>query len=549
MSAYGIDLGTTYSCLAKFENGSATVIQNVSETSNSLPSAVYFESENSIVVGSEAKNMLQTDATNVVQFVKREIGKDVPPHTFFGKDFGAIEISAMILKKIKAYAEEQGEVINDVVITCPAYFGYGERDATRKAGELAGLNVINLINEPTAAAISYAFRNNNNGEFTPETVVIYDLGGGTFDVTVLKITSEDKDGVKIPHFEVIATDGDDQLGGKDWDQVMNELLTNKVLEETGNSIDDLDEDDKAAIASKVEMTKKSLSAKEAATVRIPIQGETVKFELTRAEFEAATAHLVNKTIDCMNRILARDDVKAEPISKLLLVGGSSNMPMIPNKVKETYPDFNVQLEEPELAVAKGAACYAELMLNGMPGEEKEEKKIIDEEGKEQEVAGFNDYVDDLTPRSFGLGVNSREHGWTLNNLVFKDTVIGEKTKVHKRYSVPYDGCEIINVRVYQNISMEPFLTPCSDVKGEPMESDPADQVSELGMFVLNIPEESRQKGHPMDVDFAVDAGGIHVKVTDGVTGLVFPECDIVYNNSDFNKEESQEKIDCFEISD
>ena len=550
MSVYGIDLGTTYSCLAKFEDGVATVIQNVSETSNSLPSAVYFESETSIVVGSEAKNMLQTDALNVVQFVKREIGKDVAPHTFFGKDFNAIEISSFILKKIKAYAEDQGEIIKDVVITCPAYFGYGERDATRKAGELAGFNVLDLINEPTAAAISYAFRS-NNGEFPPETVVIYDLGGGTFDVTVLKITSEDVNGVKVPHFEVIATDGDDQLGGKDWDTVMNQIITNKVLEEKGISVDELDEDDIAAIASKVEATKKSLSAKESATVRVPVQGETVKFEVTRAEFEEATAPLVMKTIDCMNRILAREEVAKEPIAKLLLVGGSSNMPMIPNKVKETYPNFNVQLEEPELAVAKGAACYAQLLLNGMPGAEnnQEERKIIDEEGNETQSGGFNTYVDDLTPRSFGLGVNSRERGWTCNNLVYKDTVIGEKTHVQKRYFVPYDGCEVINVRVYQNISAQEFVQPCSDVHGEPLESDPADQVTELGQFVINLPEESRSKGRPMDVDFLVDVGGIHVKVKDGITGLEFPQCDIVYNNADFNKEESQEKIDCFEISD
>ena len=549
MSVYGIDLGTTYSCLAKFEDGVASIIQNVSETSNSLPSAVYFESESSIVVGSEAKNMLQTDAANVVQFIKREIGKEAAPHTFFGKDFNAIEISSFILKKIKAYAEDQGEVIKDVVITCPAYFGFGERDATRKAGELAGLNVVDLINEPTAAAISYAFRN-NNGEFPPETVVIYDLGGGTFDVTVLKITSEDVNGVKVPHFEVIATDGDDTLGGKDWDEVMQQLITNKVLEEKGIGADELDEEDLAAIASKVEATKKSLSAKETATVRVPVQGETVKFDITRQEFEDATAHLVMKTIDCMNRILAKPEVAAESIAKLLLVGGSSNMPMIPNKVKETYPQFAVQLEEPELAVAKGAACYAQLKLNGMPGVEQDEpKKIIDEEGNVQEVGGLNNYVDDLTPRSFGLGVNSRNNGWTVNNLVFKDTVIGEKTHVTKQYSVPYDGCAIINVPVYQNISMQEYCKPCTDVKGEPLESDPADQVVELGKFVLNIPEESRQKGHPMIVDFLVDVGGIHVKVTDGVTGMEFPACDIVYNNADFNREESQEKIDCFEISD
>ena len=550
MSVYGIDLGTTYSCLSKFEDGVATVIQNATEQSNSLPSAVYFESESSIVVGTEAKNMVQTDAGNVVQFVKREIGKPYPPHEFFGQQFSAIDISAMILKKIKAYAEDQGEIIKDVVITCPAYFGFEERNATKKAGELAGFNVLALINEPTAASISYAFRNNGSGEFNEETVMVYDLGGGTFDVTVLHISNRELNGKKVPHFEVLATDGDDQLGGKDWDRLLQELLTDKVCAEAGVSPEDLDEDDLAAIMAKVEVTKKALSAKEAHPFRAPIQGSTIKFEVTREEFETATAGLVQQTIDCMNRILSKESVAGKKIDKILLVGGSSNMPMIPAAVKAAFPDTNVQLEEPELAVAKGASCYAFLLTSGMGDEELvpgEGEGGGDGEPTKKPAGGLSDFVDDLTPRSFGMGVNSRERGWICNNLVKKDTVIGEATHVKKTYHVPFQGCEIINVPVYQNVSMDDFCKPCTDNEGNPLESDPADQITELGRFQLAIPETSRDKGHPMNVDFRVDSAGVHVLVTDGVTGMEFPGCDIIYNNSDFDEDESLEKINAFEI--
>lgn len=551
MSVYGIDLGTTYSCLAKYENDRATIIQNVGDQSNSLPSAVYFENENSIVVGAEAKNMIQTDAANVVQFIKREIGKQAAPHEFFGKSFNAIEISAMILKKIKTYGDEQGENVKDVVITVPAYFGLEERDATKKAGELAGLNVLAIINEPTAAAISYAFRN-NNGNFKDETVAVYDLGGGTFDVTILKISSTEKNGKSVPHFKVIATDGDDLLGGKDWDTEMYTILLNKIIEEKGLSEEDLDEDDVAAILAQVEKTKKQLSNKQSTKVRIVIQGETVQFELSREEFELATASLVNQTIDCMNRILAKPEVAEQTIDKILLVGGSSNMPMISAKVKETYPNISVQLEEPELAVAKGAACYAYLCTSvemQSDAENENSNNTSEENTNNSGNSGFVDFVEDLTPRSFGIGVQSREHGWVVNNLIKKDTVIGENTNVTKTYRVPFDGCEEVTVPVYQNISLEDFVKPCTDIEGNEIESDLADQVVQLGVFKVLIPDGSRIKGHPMDVNFRVDSAGVHVKVIDGTTGQEFPGCDIVYENSNFDKEEAEEKINAFSIVD
>ncbi len=554
MSVYGIDLGTTYSCLAKFEDGVATVIQNAAEQSSSLPSAVYFESESSIVVGGEAKNMVQTDAANVVQFVKREIGKPFPPHEFFGQAFSAIDISAMILKKIKAYAEDQGEVIKDVVITCPAYFGFEERNATKKAGELAGFNVLALINEPTAASISYAFRS-GNGQFPEETVFVYDLGGGTFDVTVLHISTREVNGNQVPHFEVLATDGDDTLGGKDWDKVLENLLIEKVCAEAGLSEDDLDEDDRAAILSKVEPTKKALSVKEAHPFRAPIQGSTVKFEVTREEFEAATAGLVQQTIDCVNRVLQKENVAGKKIDKILLVGGSSNMPMIPNAVKAAFPDTPVQLEQPDLAVAQGAACYAYLLTSGLgdsdegiplPNQDGEQQSEGDE-NKQPNIGGLSDFVDDLCPRSFGIGGQRKDGSWVCINLVKKDWVIGEQTHIKKTFRVGKDGAEFLNVPVYQNISVEDMCQPSTDIYGEPLESNPADQMSELGRIQIPLPDGMRTRGYPLDVDFQVDTAGVHMHVYDNATGQELQGADIVYNNSDFNEEESKQRLEAFEI--
>ena len=225
------------------------------------------------------------------------------------------------------------------------------------------------------------------------------------------------------------------------------------------------------------------------------------------------------------------------------------MPMVINKIRELYPDIQAQLEQPDTAVAQGAAYYASLITQGYRDSDEDIGEEPVNPGEKKQPAGFTDFVDDLTPRSFGMGVNSRTQGWIVNNLVKKDTVIGELTHVQKTYYVPFDGCEQVNVPVYQNISQSDFVKPCTDVNGEPLESDPQDQVSELGKFVLNIPEASRKKGHPMNVDFLVDSAGVHIRVTDGVSGEEFPACDIVYNNSDFNKEEAEEKIEAFEIAD
>ena len=232
MSTYGIDLGTTYSCIARLDsNGNPEVIRNNEDDSNTVASVVFFENESNVIVGQAAKENIETDGDRVVQFVKREIGKrDTRTYEFDGKTYTPVEISALILTRLKNLVEAQGGTIEDVVITVPAYFGLEERSATKQAGELAGLHVLSLINEPTAAALSYCAR-----QFQEDrTVLVYDLGGGTFDVTVLKMSmTQNNSGRDVQKITVLATDGDDRLGGKDWDDKLYNHILHACCDDNG----------------------------------------------------------------------------------------------------------------------------------------------------------------------------------------------------------------------------------------------------------------------------------------------------------------------------
>ena len=251
MSTYGIDLGTTYSCIATLDrNGNPEVVRNQADASDTLASAVFFESTDNVVIGNSAKDMVETDGERVVQFVKREIGKpNARTYEFDGKTYTPVEISTLILCRLKQMVEEQGGSVDDVVITCPAYFGLEERNATRKAGELAGMNVRNLIDEPTAAALSYCAR-----QFQEErTILVYDLGGGTFDVTIVKMSLVmNSDGNEVQKVIVIATGGNDELGGKDWDDKLFDHILQACCDENGLTPDEIDVETRQVIRSRVE---------------------------------------------------------------------------------------------------------------------------------------------------------------------------------------------------------------------------------------------------------------------------------------------------------
>ncbi len=342
---FGIDLGTTYSCIAYVdETGRATVVKN-KEGTNTTPSVVNFANPSLAVVGQVAKETAVIDPQNTVSLVKTLMGKSNFAINYNGEDLSPEIVSSYILRKLAADA---GEILNtevkDVVITCPAYFGTAERTATKNAGEIAGLNVIEIISEPTAAALYYGCAK-AEGE---KTVLVYDLGGGTFDVTIMRIGSG-----KI---EVICSDGDHQLGGKDWDtEVMNYLAT-QFCAETGFD-GDFDEYAQQDLRLKAEKAKQQLTAREEVPVMLDAAGLRGRVSLSRSVFDEMTQALLNETIEKTDAAIAVAESKGYKVDEILLVGGSTKMPQVKEIIVEKY-GIEPKVLEPDEAVAKGAAIYA-----------------------------------------------------------------------------------------------------------------------------------------------------------------------------------------------
>ena len=278
-AVYGIDLGTTYSCIAQVDKFDQAVVLTNFDGGTTTPSVVYFENKEKAIVGNEAKGMLSTEPQNCVSFVKRSMGVDADfdkSSNKFPYHMDPAEISALILKKLVKDANDLGdnpEPITDVVITCPAYFGTKERMQTKQAGEIAGLNVLGIINEPTAAAISYGMKTTER-----KTVLVYDLGGGTFDVTIINVNGG--------AIKVIATGGDHHLGGVDWDMELANYMLAQFNEQTGGSYTMDDEELKYTLLLEAEVKKKQLSAKTSVKCNIQYDGQSARFEITRELFDA-----------------------------------------------------------------------------------------------------------------------------------------------------------------------------------------------------------------------------------------------------------------------
>lgn len=365
---FGIDLGTTYSCIAYVDEfGKSVVIKNA-EGANTTPSVVHFESMENIIVGEEAKNMLVAEPDTTIAFVKRSMGADDAygkpmRFNFWGKQLSPEEISAKILKKLVKDANEslrndgiinENETISDVVITCPAYFGMREKAATKTAGELAGLNVIDIINEPTAAAINYGLLKKGS----KKNVMVYDLGGGTFDVTIIRI-----DGGNI---NVVYSDGDRSLGGKDWDQVVADYLAEEFENLTGKSCY-ADDESTNEIMLNAEKTKKTLSSRTSTKVSLSAGGKRQTIEITRDKFNELTSNLLQTTMYKVEQCLRYAEsgeyhVSLDDIDEILLVGGSSKMPQVKDALFKKYRK-EITIFDPDEAVAKGAAAYAQVRQN------------------------------------------------------------------------------------------------------------------------------------------------------------------------------------------
>jgi molecular chaperone DnaK len=465
--AVGIDLGTTNSVVAVLEGGEPTVIAN-SEGSRTTPSIVAFAKNGEVLVGQPAKNQAVTNVDRTVRSVKRHMGTDWKTE-IDGKGYTAQEISARVLMKLKRDAEAYlGETITDAVITVPAYFEDAQRQATKEAGQIAGLNVLRIVNEPTAAALAYGL---DKGE-KEQTILVFDLGGGTFDVSLLEIG----DGV----VEVRATSGDNHLGGDDWDQRIVDWLVDKFKQSSGI---DLNKDKMALqrIREAAEKAKIELSSSNSANINLPyITVDADKNPmfldetLTRAEFQRITSDLLDRTRAPFQSVIKDAGIKVGDMDHVVLVGGSTRMPAVAELVKELTggrdPNKGVN---PDEVVAVGAALQAGVLKG-------EVKDVL---------------LLDVTPLSLGIETK----GGVFTKLIERNTTI--PTKRSEIFSTADDGQTTVGIQVFQG------------------EREIAMHNKKLGTFDLTgIPPAPR--GVPqIEVTFDIDANGIvHVGAKDLGTG-------------------------------
>ncbi|MCQ2982729.1 MAG: molecular chaperone DnaK [Treponemataceae bacterium] len=483
----GIDLGTTNSCVAVMEGGEAVVIQN-SEGGRTTPSIVGFTAKGERIVGQPAKNQMVTNPANTVYSIKRFIGHryneltgeaKMVPYTvkdhgedvridIEGKEYSPQEISAFILQKMKKTAEDYlGEAVTEAVITVPAYFNDAQRQATKDAGKIAGLDVKRIINEPTAASLAYGFNKDKNNE---KTVAVYDLGGGTFDISILELG----DGV----FEVKSTNGDTHLGGDDFDRQIINWLIAEFKTDTGI---DLSQDRMALqrLREAAEKAKIDLSAQSSTEINLPFitadatGPKHLQKTLTRAKFEQMTEDLLERTKEPCRKAIADAGITVDQIDEVLLVGGSTRMPKVMQTVKEIFGKEGSKGVNPDEAVAVGAAIQG-----GILGGDVKDVLLLD-----------------VTPLSLGI----ETMGGVFTKLIERNTTI--PTKKSQIFSTAADGQTAVSIHVLQG------------------ERGMASQNRTLGRFdLVGIPAAPR--GVPqIEVTFDIDANGIvHVSAKDLGTG-------------------------------
>ena len=469
--AVGIDLGTTNSAIAVLEGGEPTIIPNA-EGARTTPSVVAFSKTGEVLVGEIAKRQAVTNVDRTISSVKRHMGTDWTTE-IDGKKYTAQEISARILMKLKADAEAYlGEPVTEAVITVPAYFNDAQRQATKDAGQIAGLKVERIVNEPTAAALAYGLEKGKEDEL----ILVFDLGGGTFDVSLLEVGKDD-DGFST--IQVRATSGDNNLGGDDWDQRIVNWLIDRVKAKTGA---DLSKDAVALqrLKEAAEQAKKELSSATSTNISLQYLSMTadgpihLDESLTRAKFEELTSDLLDRTKKPFRDVMAEAGVTVSEIDHVVLVGGSTRMPAVTEVVKELTggrePNKGVN---PDEVVAVGAALQAGVI-----------------QGDRKDVL-----LIDVTPLSLGIETK----GGVMTKLIDRNTAI--PTKASEIFSTAEDGQPSVLIQVYQG------------------EREFARDNKLLGTFELSGIAPAPRGVPQIEVTFDIDANGIvHVSAKDRGTG-------------------------------
>jgi molecular chaperone DnaK (HSP70) len=507
---YGIDLGTTYSSIAYVDEYGKPIIVPNSENQRVTPSVVFFDGD-SIVVGEVAKECSKLYPNEVVSFIKRSMGESDFIFEYHGTTYRPEEISSYILRKLAQDAEQMlGEKITDVVITCPAYFGINEREATRVAGEIAGFNVRQIINEPTAAAIAYGAAEPSERKV----VLVYDLGGGTFDITMIEIRNDS--------IEVICTGGDHNLGGKDWDDRIVSHLVHEYQNSVNTSEDILEDPDTwQDLQLSAERSKKILSQREKTPISITHGGERVKVILERKKFEEITQDLLERTVVFTQEMLQEASAKGyNSFDEIILVGGATRMPQVNKRLKNEF-GVTPKIFEPDEAVAKGAAIYGwKLSLNDGLTKRIQEKSIKGMSNDDvieltpdlvvqemaQEIADEIGYtlgaveksrvkIKDVSSKSFGVVVRNPEDEELVYNLIVRNTSVPVETK--KSFYTAVANQETVLLRIMENESKKNTIS--------------LDQSMEIGTAVLKLPGGLPAE-LPIEISFTLNEEG-RLKIT------------------------------------
>lgn len=509
---FGIDLGTTYSCIAYVdETGRATVVNN-SEGTNTTPSVVNFASPSQVVVGQVAKENAVIDPDNTISLVKTLMGKTDFAISYNGEDKSPEEVSAYILRKVAEDAAKMLDTeVKDVVITCPAYFGTAERTATKNAGIIAGLNVLEVISEPTAAALYYGCAR----EQEEKTILVFDLGGGTFDVTIMNISSE-----KI---EVICSDGNHELGGKDWDEAVMRYLAEEFISQTGFD-GEFDEYAQQDMRLKAEKAKQQLTSRDQVPVMLDAAGLRARINLTREKFDEITSALLGEAIEKTESAIDIAKEKGYNIDEILLVGGSTRMPQVTKAIVDRF-GMEPKILDPDEAVAKGAAIHAvNVYVNNQkslePGDVGETtvnvggatKEINADDYKEElavqpemmSIGGKTRQVVVATTKSFAIEVLINGESKCCNMIIKNEPMPNGSISVTKEFGTNVANQESAELVVYESDFME--------------ETFDVDKDFVLGTATLEL-SENLPVGSPIQVTFTLSTEGIlEVSGVDKTTG-------------------------------